>query len=566
MTNHQIGAVVAVSADSLTVELEEFTPSPQARGVPDSMVVNVDSSSGPIPLLIGQPGSFVAVQIQTGRLLSIVTDIDMRERTPTRQETAAAKSAQVFLVDKPRRMISATPIGTIAPDQTFSVGADVLPTVSSPVFPVLPSDIDAIYSQHASASFSIGNLSLTPGQPAKINLNAFLSRHSALLGQTGSGKSWAVASLLQRIAQFPQATTVLLDMHGEYSTSFGSYAEVIHADQIELPYWLMNSEELLGLMIDRSEMAAPNQVAKFKELLQEAKEAHPENKRLGIPKITIDTPVFFDFKRILDEFERLDTEMVPGKSGLVKGPLNGQFTRLLMRINSRLNDKRYDLIFHPNTYNSSASMETLFRKILGKIASAEKKVVVIDISPIPFDVRSSTIGLIMRCLFDFGYWYKRVFANPIPIALFCDEAHIYLNERDPDCYPARIAAERIAKEGRKYGISINVISQRPREVSATILSQCQSFLCLRMTNPDDISYVRNVLPDSIRGVVGLFSILRRGEAILLGDSVIMPTRILLAQPDPKPTSNDVSFLQAWSQAPQPIDFNRVLTAWRNQKP
>jgi len=363
---------------------------------------------------------------------------------------------------------------------------------------------------------------------------------------------------------FPQSTIVLFDLHGEYSGAFGDCAEVIAASELELPYWLMNSEELLGLMVDRSESAAPNQIAKFKELLQSAKEMQSENRTLGIPKITIDTPIYFDFDNIIDQFRFLDTQMVPGSTKDVKGSLHGQFTRLLMRIDSRMNDRRYDLIFKPKTYASSASMDALFRLLLGETAGARKKVVVIDLSTVPFDVRTSVISLILRCLFDFAYWYRRVNKVKYPIAVFADEAHIYLSDRDTTSDAARVSAERIAKEGRKYGVSLTVISQRPRELSSTILSQCGSFLCLRISNPDDQAYVRNLLPDSVRGITAMFSTLRRGEAILLGDSVMMPTRIRITPPDPKPESDDASFMTAWSKTPVDLDIASVLAAWRNQ--
>ncbi len=317
-------------------------------------------------------------------------------------------------------------------------------------------------------------------------------------------------------------------------------------------------------MVDRSESAAPNQIAKFKELLQAAKNCHPENLELGLDQITIDTPVFFDFAQILSEFRRLDTEMVPGASKPKQGPLFGQFTRLLMRVDSRLNDLRYNLIFHPDTYATSASMEDLFRRLLGEETMSRKKIVIIDLSPVPFDVRNSVISLIMRCLFDFAYWYRRVNNSSYPIAVFADEAHIYLNDSDSDARSSRESAERIAKEGRKYGISLTVISQRPREVSATILSQCNSFLCLRLSNPDDQSYVRSLLPDSVRGITSMFSTLRRGECILLGDSVMMPTRIRIDQPNPTPQSEDTSFYKAWNENPDDLDVAAVLDAWRRQ--
>ena len=567
MSHYQIGKVVGVSGDEIFVALTDYEQTAGVEsGVPESMTVHLTTDAGPTPVLIGQPGTFVTVSLPAGRLLCMVTGVDMRESKVSASAAREAESDGVYLLDRATRSLSTIPVGTIDSASHFERGSGVLPTVNAPVFPVLPDVIDKVYASYAEGDFAIGKLSLLPGQQAKINLDAFLTRHAAILGQTGGGKSWTVASVIQKMCAFPQATVVLFDLHGEYAATFGDAADVITASDLELPYWLMNSEELLGLMVDRSEAAAPNQIAQFKELLQGAKEAHPENTKLGIKKITIDTPVFFEFSEILDEFRKLDTQMVAGaKGGEKQGPLFGQFTRLLMRIDSRLHDRRYDLIFHPKTYKTSASMEDLFRRLLGEKVGARKKVVVVDLSPVPFDVRSSVISLILRCLFDFAYWHRRVYATRFPIAVFADEAHIYLTDGDSTAEASKHSAERIAKEGRKYGISLTVISQRPREVSATILSQCNSFLCLRMTNPDDQAYVRNLLPDSIRGITSMFSTLRRGESILLGDSVMMPTRIRIDPPSPAPLSDDASFYKTWNEEPHDIDFAKVLHAWRSQE-
>ncbi len=565
MGDYQIGKVIAVSGESIIISLLGYDQSVEAEmGVPESMTVHLPNAAGPIPVLIGQPGTFVTIALPTGRLLCMVISVEMREAKETASELREADSVGAFVIDRAMRSLVTIPVGTLDATGRFERGSDVLPTVNAPVFAVPPELIDMVYSSYAEGDFAIGKLSLVPSQQAKINLDAFLTRHAAILGQTGGGKSWTVASLIQRMCRFQQATIVLFDLHGEYTTTFGTSADVITATDLELPYWLMNSEELLGLMVDRSESAAPNQIAKFKELLQAAKENHPENKALGIKKITIDTPVFFDFNSILNEFRHLDTEMVAGAKGPKQGPLFGDFTRLLMRIDSRLNDKRYDLIFNPKTYNTSASMEILFRKLLGETTGARKKVVVVDLSPVPFDVRSSVISLILRCLFDFAYWHRRAHKTRFPISVFADEAHIYLNDSDPATDAAKHSAERIAKEGRKYGISLTAISQRPREVSATILSQCNSFLCLRISNPDDQSYVKSLLPDSVRGIASMFSTLRRGECILLGDSVMMPTRIKIDQPSPAPVSDDASFYKLWNEAPKDVDFAKVLKAWRDQ--
>lgn len=568
MSDYQIGKVVGVTGDEIFVTLVDHEPSADSeRGVPDSMTIHLPTAAGPTPVLIGQPGTFITIALPAGKLLCMVTGIEMREGKVSSSESKEAEADGTMLLDRATRGLSTIPVGTIDASGKFERGTDVLPTVNAPVFAVSPALIDQVYASYAEGDFAIGKLSILPGQLAKINLDAFLTRHAAILGQTGGGKSWTVASLIQKMCGFQQATIVLFDLHGEYTKAFGTSADVIAASDLELPYWLMNSEELLGLMVDRSESAAPNQIAKFKELLQGAKEAHPENQSLGLKKITIDTPVFFDFDAILSKFRELDTAKEPGEraGSERKGPLFGQFTRLLMRIDSRLNDRRYDLIFKPKTYNTSASMEDLFRRLLGEKTGDRKKVVVVDLSPVPFDVRSSVISLILRCLFDFVYWHRRVHTARFPISVFADEAHIYLSDGDPATEAAKHSAERIAKEGRKYGISLTVISQRPREVSATILSQCNSFLCLRISNPDDQSYVRNLLPDSVRGIASMFSTLRRGESILIGDSVMMPTRIKIDAPSPAPESDDASFYKAWNEAPKDVDFAKVLQAWRNQE-
>jgi uncharacterized protein len=563
--DYRIGRVIAVTGDEIFVSLLDHDHLDPPSGVPESMTVHVPSLAGPVPLLIGQPGTFALVSLPAGYLLCMVTGIQMKEERIPSPEKRQAEEEEVLLVDRAYRTLSTVPVGTLDASGVFERGTDTMPTVNAPVFAVDAKTIDGIYAGYADGDFTLGTLSLIPSQAAKINLDAFLTRHAAILGQTGGGKSWTVASFIQKMCKFPQSTIVLFDLHGEYSSAFGSASDVISASDLELPYWLMNSEELLGLMVDRSEAAAPNQIAKFKELLQIAKETNADNKNLNIPKITIDTPVYFDFDWLIDQFRELDTQMVPGAASRDKqGPLFGQFSRLLMRIDSRMNDRRYDLIFKPKQYTTSASMNDLFRRLLGERIGQRKKIVVIDLSAVPFDVRSAVISLTLRCLFDFSYWYRRVHKNRFPIAVFADEAHIYLSDDDLTSEAARRSAERIAKEGRKYGISLTVISQRPREVSSTILSQCGSFLCLRISNPDDQSYVRNLLPDSVRGITSMFSTLRRGEAILLGDSVMMPTRIRIEKPDPRPESDDASFAKSWSEEPIDLNVQAVLSAWRNQ--
>jgi hypothetical protein len=564
MNEFEIGKVTAVSSNRLKVEiLNRKVQDGKESGVPDNMIIAADRGAGSEPVPVGQPGSYVSMDIPRGNLLCMVVDIVV-EKSKFQSESDEQQS-RFSRTSQQRRVMNCMPIGTLNKDSKFSRGTEVLPTLGSSVYPVASAEINKIYTGFAEGDFSLGRLSSMPDQPARINLDSYLARHSALLGQTGTGKSWTVASILQKIAEYPQASTILLDLHGEYAQAFGDNADIISADDIELPYWLMNTEELLGLMIDTSEDDAADQASKFKEMLQNAKEDHRENKRMGIPKITIDTPVYFDFNAIVSDMAQLDRQTMQGSAGaVIHGPMHGKFTGMLVRTEGRMRDKRYDMIFHPKTYNTSASMEDLFRRLLGRTRAGGKRVVVLDISPIPFDVRTSIIGLLLRCFYDFAYWHKRTTGRPYPLAVFCDEAHIYLNHNNPETGPARRAAERISKEGRKYGISLNVVSQRPREVSSTILSQCNSFICLRITNPEDQEYVKSLLPDSTRGIVDMFNNLRRGECIVLGDSVLMPTRVLVDPPSPTPASEDVRFADEWRKPEREIDFDAVLTAWRNQ--
>lgn len=265
MSDYRIGKVVAVSGDEIFISLVEHEQSEDVeRGVPDSMTVHLTSSTGPIPVQIGQPGTFVMVALPAGKLLCMVTAIEMREGKPTVSELREADIQGQMLLERATRGVSTVPVGTIDVAGRFERGSDVLPTVNAPAFAVSPELINHVYASYAEGDFAIGNLAMLPGQQAKINLDAFLTRHAAILGQTGGGKSWTVASFIQKMCAFPQATIVLFDLHGEYASAFGDYADVISADNLELPYWLMNSEELLGLMVDRSESAAPNQIAKFK--------------------------------------------------------------------------------------------------------------------------------------------------------------------------------------------------------------------------------------------------------------------------------------------------------------
>jgi uncharacterized protein len=562
---YKIGKVVGVENGTLTISLLEYGIEGGIEyGVREDMTVDLVTESGPKSIVIGQPSSFVEVSLPVGKLLCMVSSIKMVEDIRSMVSVKSLDENSIPVVLK-QRLLTAVPVGTINPSGEFERGTDSLPTVGANVYVVSSEKIRMVYKSSSIRDFSVGRLSVLPEEKAYIDIDTFIGRHAAILGQTGGGKSWAVASILQKIKKFPRATVLLLDVHGEYKGAFEGEADYLSASDIELPYWLMNFEELVGLFIDRGEREAPNQIAKFREILQETKEMAAESENLRLPKITLDTPVYFDIKAVIEKLKEIDTAMVQGSRGTPKqGPFYGQFTRMLTRMESRLNDKRYDLIFKPSRFCSSASLVELMKKILGEQSTPKKKIVILDISPIPFDVRASVISLLLRVAFDFAYWHRRALGTEYPIYVVCDEAHIYLNDKDSSQTPARLAAERIAKEGRKYGVGLLVASQRPRDLSATILSQCSTFVCMRISNPDDQSYIRGLLPDSLRGIIDIISTLRRGEALILGEAVLMPTRVRIDIPSPTPNSNDVKISELWNMSDEEVDIESVIDEWRRQ--
>ena len=243
MSDYQIGKVVGVTGDEVFVNLVDYDNSTDIEfGVPESMAVHLPTASGPIPVLIGQPGTFITVSLPAGMLLCMVTGVEMREGKFSASESREAVADGLMLLDRATRGLSTIPVGTIDASGNFERGTVVLPTVNAPVFAVPPLLIDQVYASYADGEFAIGKLSLIPEQQAKINLDAFLTRHAAILGQTGGGKSWTVASLIQKMCGFQQSTYLLLfDLHGDYTAAFGDYAAGITASDLEIPYWVMTS-------------------------------------------------------------------------------------------------------------------------------------------------------------------------------------------------------------------------------------------------------------------------------------------------------------------------------------
>lgn len=525
-----------------------------------------DASQGQVPavtlgdedILVGRLGSYVRIEQGTVKLLAMIARMTEREKLPAE----GAGGAEVVGETTAQRTVQLIPIGSLAPDGSFERGVAIYPTTGAEVHAVASIEVDAMFRRFREKNFDIGTVSTNPSIRVHLDPSPMFGRHCAILGQTGSGKSWTVASILQKaVATMPRAHIILLDLHGEYRQAFPSgIARIVDATLLEMPYWLMTFQELCDLLIDRTEFSAHNQLAVFRDAVNVLRTE--EGNKLGLSRTTLDTPVFFDLSKLRDAVDQANGLVKSHTGNMVKGPLTGSFDNFLLRLDSRLGDSRYDFLLRPKVRTGSASLESLLRDFVG-LGAQKAAITVIDLSPVPFDVRPTVTAQIGRLAFEFNYWNPQY--AEFPILLVCEEAHAYITRDSDTKYEgARKSMERIAKEGRKYGVGLTVVSQRPHELSETVLSQCGTFLCLRITNPGDQDYVRRLVPEAEQDLVNILAGLRRGEALVLGEATPLPTRVQIDVPNPKPKSDDVDFHRYWIEGPEDLDVAAVVDRWRKQ--
>ena len=520
-------------------------------------------------ILVGQLGSYVAIRQNKVNIIAIVTRM-------TEQEALAASSIEtpgddVARLPFAKRIARLTPIGSILADGQFDRGVGQYPTTGAEVHAIGSADIAKMFDRFQSKGFAVGTIATHPTLKVCLDPTNLFGRHFAILGQTGSGKSWTVASLVQKaVAVMPKAHIIILDLHGEYcwkhkKTSHYAFAEAVvrHVDarDLEIPYWLMTFAELCDLLIERGEREATNQTAYFRDCLIEGRFSENVTAGLGLKRVTVDTPIYFSLDDILAKVRAKNVERVGPKQ--TQGPMFGDFDRFVMRLESKLNDVRYDFLLQPRLRNTSASLSDMLRDFIG-LGSKKVPVTVIDLSSVPFDVRPTVAAQIGRLAFEFNYWNPEY--REFPILLMCEEAHNYIPRAAESQFAgSRKSMERIAKEGRKYGVGLAVVSQRPHEVSETVLAQCGTFICLRITNPDDQGYVRSLVPESEGDLVSVLAGLGRGEALVLGEAVPLPTRVQFDKPNPSPNSDDVDFYDKWRNGPDDLDVNAIVKRWRSQE-
>lgn len=435
----------------------------------------------------------------------------------------------------------------------------------------------SLVSDSSHNGLQLGTYSIDKNAIAWLNGNKFFQRHAVIVGNTGSGKSWCVARILEQTAALKSANAILFDIHGEYSTLAGDNFvhlkiagpnDPVGGEILFLPYWLLTYDEMLSLMLDRNDNNAPNQASLFRnEVIRLKQQILLDVGEADLAaSITLDSPVPYDLDDLLEELRKKDTEMVPGaKGGEKQGPYFGKLTRFIQRLESKQQDKRLHFLFENNAELLKLdAFNTICKRLMAPADDGKSGVKIIDFSEVPSDILPMIVSLIGRVVFSVQQWTEKDKRHPI--ALLCDEAHLYIPafpDRNSDLGSLDTFG-RISKEGRKYGVGLVVISQRPSEVSRTVLSQSNNFIAMRITNADDQNVIKRLLPDSLGDYAETLPILDVGEALVVGDASLLPSRIKISPPNLKPQSATVNFWDAWACDTVVADIDRAIKALRKQ--
>ena len=571
--NASIGTVFSVDTATLIVKVEELD---KLRKLQVNHLVAIKSSKA---------GQY---------LIGIINRIT-RKATDDEQPVGEDLGLNNFLFTE--NILKVNLIGTLLnkhgeKENVFKRTLDTVPEIEAKCFPIDGENITRFMQTISTKEkyqipLSIGKYSIDENAEAFLDGDKLFQRHAVIVGSTGSGKSWCVAKIIEQIAKLPMANSILFDIHGEYS------GENFKADGIQhlrianpsdlgkkgnltngilmLPYWLLTYEEMLAMLLDRSDSNAPNQAMLFSKTVFTEKQKYLDEVKDTIFKdsITIDSPIPYKLEKVLQELKRLDEEMVPGAAGKEKqGPFFGKLTRFIQRLEAKKDDKRIGFLFQVsddelqlNWLNDFCSALMHGSELNGKKAGVK----IIDFSEVPSDVLPLVIGLVARIIFTVQQWTTK--GNQHPICLLCDEAHLYIPERTSQDAASELSLksfERIAKEGRKYGVSLVVISQRPAEVNRTVLSQCNNFISLRLSNAEDQTVIKRLLPDNLAGLTEVLPILDIGEALVVGDASLLPTRILISEPIIKPDSATIKFWKEWSNKCAKQDIANAVIGLRKQ--
>lgn len=391
--------------------------------------------------------------------------------------------------------------------------------------------------------------------------NKFFQRHAAIVGSTGSGKSFTVANILEKTDKLEYSNLIIFDLHGEYNEL--TYAKQIKISDsehdLQIPLWFFNYEEIHSLFIESSEGTSSNQRAVvIKHILEKKKDYIINNTEdFSSDIVTVDTPVPFSAKGLKEylEVENVKEEGTgeifksgerKGQEKTKQGQYFGKLTNLITRLQTKMDNKKYGFVFNEQQTQKSDYLNKFISEIMGR----DRRIKVIDLSEVPSDMLSIVIGIVTRLVYDVQFWMTpRKDETRHPLAFICDEAHLYMPRDTTKLKAVERKSleifEKISKEGRKYGVSLVVVSQRPAELNTTIISQCNNIISLKITNDRDKSAVATMLTDSLVGLVESLPNLDVGECIVIGDAIKLPTKILLDRPQEEPKSSTIDFWDRW---------------------
>tara|TARA_R110000744_G_scaffold379562_1_gene497982 strand:- start:11036 stop:12799 length:1764 start_codon:yes stop_codon:yes gene_type:complete len=465
----------------------------------------------------------------------------------------------------------------------FERGVATYPLPQQTIYLTPKSELRFIYGDAKGAVIQLGEHVGSGGAPCYAELNELLGKHTAILGSTGAGKSGTVAAVIHSILErglvanhehwHPQI--IILDPHNEYGKAFPAHQRLSTDEgSLNLPYWLLDLEESLSLFIGKTEFAATSQSNIIKNALIAVREQAAEQLGLDKNQLTVDSPIPYIIgdSSGLDHFGKKDGELYT--DGLI-GAINQQrpsgankkdhedYSKVIRKIDSLLKDGR--LKFMMESWDGDKDP---LPAIVNQFLTQQATVQIVDLSGVPNEVAGVASAAIARIVFQLKVWQTEAERQNSPVLLVCEEAHRYVPNRGEAQYEAaQSAIRRIAKEGRKYGVGLLLVSQRPSEVEATVLSQCNSWIVLRITNDADREHVRSVLPDSMSGLTKMLSGLRRQEAIFVGQAATLPTRVMIRSlsDGQLPRSNDVDFDKGWQQQAMTIEqIGDVVKKWRYQ--
>jgi uncharacterized protein len=436
----------------------------------------------------------------------------------------------------------------------FRRGVTRYPIPGAPVLPVSTEDLRAVFAASDEPHVEIGTVYPTDDIRGALYVDAMLSKHFAVLGSTGTGKSTSVALILHRISQLsPEGHIVMIDPHGEYSAAFKNCGEIFNVDNLQLPYWLMNFDEHCEVLLTTHGHERQRDADILAKLLLAARTKGKDVSQYG--KVTVDSPIPYllaDLNAILvNEMGKLDRagDTLP-------------FQRLKTKLDEIRADPRYTFMFSGMLVTDS--MPALIAKLF-RLPSLGRPISIVDVSGVPSEVTSVVVSVLARMVFDYAIWSRTEAQRPL--LLVCEEAHRYVpkDETSENGQAVRRILERIAKEGRKYGVSLGLITQRPSDLAEGVLSQCGTIIAMRLNNERDQACVRAAMPEGARGFLDAIPALRNRECIVCGEGVAIPIRVRFddLEPEKRPASSDPSFARLWRETGDEAGIiQRTIKRWR----